>query len=140
MREYLARLVPQEDKGTFDMVALAFHHLPEIDLGFDTKGEKIIVSCHMIVRALAKSLHLEYQDGLFAGIFSHSWLLTPDCKFIIDCYPVGILGGPIMVANCVAHSLYAPSRKISKELLFGSNDFRRSVRKIARELRLLNLP
>ena len=43
--------------------------------------------------------------------FEHSWLVTPN-KNIIDVYPIGILGRPILVDKIVTHYLYLPDNSV----------------------------
>ncbi len=79
----------------FNEIKKVFENLPEVDLGKDDKGEEILVSCHMIARALAKIFSIKYKDGYFGGC-EHSWLI-PEPGIIIDPYPVATVGGPILV-------------------------------------------
>ncbi len=80
----------------FNKIKKVFENLPEVDLGKDNKGEKILVSCHMIVRALAEIFSIKYKDGYFGSGCEHSWLI-PEPGVIIDPYPVATVGGSILV-------------------------------------------
>jgi hypothetical protein len=91
-------LMALEEVAFFRRIERLMHEMPEIDLGIDRQGYEIVVSCHMVCRALAQLFpQLECQDGYFAlkGV-QHSWLILKE-DFIIDPYPVAMVGGPIMV-------------------------------------------
>jgi len=70
--------------------------MPEVDLGKDDEGKKVIVSCHMITRALARFFPVRYRDGYFGEFNQHSWLITKN-GLIIDPYPVAVVGGPMLI-------------------------------------------
>lgn len=96
----------------------------------------MVLSCHILVRAAAKVYNLKYQDGFFPAIgFEHSWLLTPTGN-VIDVYPVGIVGGPIMIDPTVGHLIYLPKsiRSISCGR-FSQPWFRKAVTKVTAMLR-----
>ena len=83
MKPHMTDVVSQEDLFLFQKIEMVVHEMPEVDLGVDLRGEKVLVSCHMIARALA---HL------------FSWLeVKRGYSLIIDPYPVALVGGPIMV-------------------------------------------
>ena len=116
MKTYMESLMTPEEVAFFRVIERLMHEMPEVDLGLNHQGHKISVSCHMVCHALAQLFpQLECQDGYFArkGI-EHSWL-TLNRDFIIDPYPVAIMGGPIM-ADCRYiglpwQNLYIPSRE-----------------------------
>ena len=132
MTPYVSRFVSEDNLKLFYAIKKVINDLPDVDLGSDNSGKSIVLSCHMLARAVAKVWNLQYEDGLFSG-FSHSWVKTPDEKFVIDCYPVGIIGGPILVdaSNFLspANFLYNPtsSEKVTKDLDFESVEFKKSV-------------
>ncbi len=145
MTFYIEKRLPKEEVVLFHQIRTAVVNLPDPDLGFYphnnpfSPGEKILVSCHMLARAVAKVFKLRYKDGNFLdSSLRHSWVLTPEGN-IIDLYPVATLGGPILVDN--VHSIfslrmYVPcvARKVS-EGTFSSVWFLRGVRTLMRELR-----
>lgn len=102
------------------------------------KQETIVLSCHILGRALAKVFSLQYRDGYFYPNYCHTWLLTPT-GHIIDPYPVAILGGPILIDGLnfsPSHRLYIPkSSKYISRKSFSSLWFRKAVRKIIREIK-----
>lgn len=133
MTPYAIRDVIPEEIELFEKIRNAVINLPDIDLGVDKKGEKIILSCHILGRAIAKIFGLKYVDGYFYPSFQHTWLLTSQGN-IIDVYPVAIFGGPLLIVNkemSPAFWLYKrrSARKISHGQ-FSQLSFRRSVRKI----------
>ena len=100
MTPYGIKYVQEEDLVIFKKIRNAVLKLPDINLGVDEEGDKILLSCHILARAVARVFLLKYVDGFFIPNFCHSWVLSPN-SHVIDVYPVGILGGPIlMVANC----------------------------------------
>ena len=143
MKPHYLKDVSADNLIIFEKIKYLIENLPDIDLGKDEKGEVILLSCHMLARALAKIFDLKYVDGFFAGSYSHTWLLTPDQQCIIDPYPCGIIDGPILViANeryifTPASMLYKKSNDISKAIKFSSNDFRRSLRRVEKQLRII---
>ena len=132
MTPYVRKFITDEEMALFEKVRLAVASMPDVDLGIDEKGEPVILSCHVLARAVAKVFSLQYVDGYFYRRYDHSWIETPSGN-IIDIYPVAIIGGPIMMDGnngMIAQQLYSPdsTRKISRGK-FGRNSFRRAVRK-----------
>lgn len=137
------RIEPQE-VSMFQTIEQVVQRLPDnLDegrLGLHQNSKPVVLSCHIIARALAKVYGLRYQDGYFCGKYQHSWLVMPSGN-IVDPYPVGALGGPIMVdgASCSPWpDLYTPcsARRISIGH-FSRPWFRNAVRKLIRILRRL---
>jgi hypothetical protein len=141
MTPYLALKIPNEYLHLHDAINRVIARLPDLDLGRDEKGDKIVLSCHMLARAIGKVFRLKVVDGHFAGRFAHSWLMTDDLMWIIDLYPVGIMPLPLIVdaggAFTPGHILYKKRRKFCKLLSFSSIEFRRSVKLLVREIRKL---
>lgn len=138
MAPYVQQYVSSEEQTTFNQIREVLGLLPDIDLGADEKGERIVLSCHMLARAVSKVFHLKVADGFFARFYDHSWLVTPR-GHIVDVYPVGILGGPILVDGS---GVLSPGRHLYKKKdprrfakgQFSKNSFRRSVRRITKAL------
>jgi hypothetical protein len=138
MTPYVQQYVSSEEQVIFNRIREAIALLPDIDLGVDEKGEEIVLSCHMLARAVAKIFHLKVVDGYFARFYNHSWLVTPK-GHVIDIYPVGMLGGPMLVD---ATGVLSPGGHLYKQKnprafargQFSKNSFRRSVRRITRAL------
>jgi hypothetical protein len=138
MTPYIAKIMPTKYLMLWRCLDNIIARLPDLDLGRDAKGEKIVLSCHMLARAIGRTLKLKVIDGEFGNGFAHSWLVTNDSQLIIDPYPVGIFGGPLIVdatfANAPGRTLYTEKRKICKQLAFSSPEFRRSVQLIFTEI------
>ncbi len=139
MTPHIRRFVLNKDYELFMRIRAVVEKLPDIDLGRDEDGENIILSCHMLARALGKVFGLRWVDGLYAGIGQHSWLVFPHKMYILDCYPVHTLGGPLLVNAkdflSPGQMLYKPKRHVISSLPFRSSSFRRSVRLIERAIR-----
>jgi len=105
------QFVTDEEYAGFRKIQLTFLRLPQIDLSvlhggaWGSEGGPLEADCHMVARAFHRAfpdLPLTLVDGqvhLLAGIrgpnwMDHSWLRLGN--HIIDLYPPGILGGPIM--------------------------------------------
>lgn len=143
MQPYAARYISQNDIELLEKVRLLFENLPEIDLGQDGRGERIIVSCHSLARAVNPFFPVTYVYGIYATLYQHSWLTTRSGA-VIDIYPVGCVGGPVLVATEVykLSRLYEP-RKLplrkrfsqeSRELARQVTVIRRAVRQTIRKL------
>jgi hypothetical protein len=117
MKVYSLGFVSEEDLLIFKKIERIMNAMPDVDLGPDTDlvakvGEKIPVSCHMIARGLSCNLGLEYKDGYFYDMgWNHSWLVTPVSEHIIDPYPWGALGGPLLIVN----DRFNPSFRLYRE-------------------------
>jgi len=98
--------------------------MPEIDVGKNKKGERVILSCHMITRALARFFPVEYKDGYFGNFNQHSWLITKE-GLIIDPYPVAVIRGPILIDTRFMTGWSSLYQKVSfsefKDSLFQKN-------------------
>jgi hypothetical protein len=137
MTPYVRQFVSDEDAQLLEKIRNVFCRLPDIDLGVDEEKRKIVLSCHILARAVSKVFSLRFVDGYFKPNFEHSWVLSPN-EHIIDVYPVAILGGPILVYiknNSPARYCYEETgpRRLSRGR-FGKSSFRRSVRRVASRL------
>ena len=139
MTPYVRRFVSDNEVALFERIRKVVSALPDVQLGIDEKGEPVILSCHILVRGMARVFHLKYADGYLRPNFQHSWLLTPE-GHVIDVYPVGMLGGPILVdgINQVASRLYEKKSLRRFGRRFSANSFRRSVRRITKVLKQIN--
>jgi len=54
------------------------------------------INCHEICKAFSKALGFKMETGHFLKGWEHSWLITQYGN-IIDVYPWGTCGGPILV-------------------------------------------
>lgn len=115
MKPYVIGIIGPGDVERWTEISAAVHKLPDdIILGKDDIGEDIVISCHMLARAVGNLWKLKVVDGHFDTFFEHSWCKTSDDN-IIDVYPVGILGGPILVDGHthLARTAYS-DREVSK--------------------------
>ncbi|MBU0546712.1 hypothetical protein KJ735_00830 [Patescibacteria group bacterium] len=134
MKPYACSVVPREDLFLFSQIEKIIQEMPDIDFGKNKKREEIFLSCHMIVRALARLFPLEIKDGFF-GSNTHSWLITKN-GLIIDPYPVAVVGGPILIETrfiTVWKSLYKET-SLSRSTLSGLNgaDFLKNVDRVTK--------
>ena len=101
-------------------VTSMMEHFPEDDdYGLDHRGEKVILSCHVVVRAVALIIghQVKIVDGFFFPSFEHSWLVTEQGN-VIDVYPVGTVGGPRWIDQVVARG-EVPATLFGKPFRFG---------------------
>lgn len=138
MTPYYKQFVPNHELALFEKIEGMIINMKDIDLGDDENGDRIILSCHMLARAVAKLLKQKYVDGYFYPNFEHSWIVLPSGA-IVDLYPISILGGPILMAggcNSVTETYYTAcsSQKISCGR-FSQPSFKRSVQRILRALK-----
>ncbi len=102
---YAFGAVLKEEVALLDRIREAMTALPDLDLGRDDGGDPYFVSCHMVARAVATVYGLQFRDGRFNGDVEHSWCVTANDN-IVDAYPVGILGGPLLVVGPTWSRLY----------------------------------
>jgi hypothetical protein len=96
------------------------------DLEFIRKSfEKLVVdhplkieefSAHSICRAFSKFLSMKTQSGYFVPGIEHSWLVTQFGN-IIDVYPYGIVGGPILVFKEMKKDLFYKKARIRNNIV-----------------------
>jgi hypothetical protein len=143
-------LMSQTEKDILRRIEQMMDHFPDDeDYGTDDKGKPVVLSCHIVVRAVAQALggRIEVVDGHYFPCFDHSWLKTEEGN-VIDVYPVGIVGGPIFVHRIVADKrcrivLFDEEREevglylhkdLSRKADFDSRWFKDAVDKIARSI------
>lgn len=120
MKPYVLSQIPEGELVLFKKVCHTVDLFPDNVLLTDQHGKKMVLSCHILARAVGKAFRLECQDGYFHPFYEHSWLVTSTGN-VIDVYPVGILGGPILVhqnhnfTSPVKH-LYEPSIDFMEKL------------------------
>lgn len=137
MTPFANQYVSQEEMNIYEVIVLIVRNMRDIDLGRDEDGKAIVLSCHMLARAIGKIFNLKIVDGYYHHGYEHSWLVTPS-GHIIDVYPVGMIGGPLI---CIGgrfspfNSLYkAQSAKRISAGRFSRPSFRRSLRMISAEI------
>lgn len=138
MTPYAERYISENDLELFAKIKKALERMGDPDLGFDENGEVIILSCHILARAVAKVFPVRVRDGFFAKVFNHSWVETSS-GHLIDLYPVAVIGGPIMFEgrfDSPKKRIYTyTSAKRQSHGSFSKNSFRRAVRRVVRALR-----
>ena len=61
-------------------------------------------SCHVLCIAVGELFGLKVEHGYYMPGFEHSWCVDR-CGNIIDVYPWGVIGGPILIAKIVAYCM-----------------------------------
>lgn len=139
MTLYAEQYIPEEDIALFWQIRRSVENMGYLDLGVDEDGKPIILSCHMLARAVARVFSVSVRDGYFVGNFEHSWVETSSGN-IIDLYPIAAIGGPIMFDGMILPEMKiyirSSTRRISRGR-FGRNSFKRSVRRVASALEFL---
>lgn len=142
MTPVVLEMTSKTDQKMYRVVKRLVDDLPDLDLGKDEIGRQVTLTCHMLAISLGSVLSLEVVHGHYLRFYQHSWLLAPDHN-IIDPYPVGILGGPILVANdqtplLPGMRMYFPAGKntFRKEYsqMFSKPSFKKAVAKLERVL------
>ena len=86
-----------------------------------------LLTCHMLAHAVAEVYDLKVVDGFWRSGYNHSWIET-DYLNVIDVYPVGMVGGPVLLDHIVTGGqfYYTPD---NFELIgdVSSTEFRESV-------------
>lgn len=127
MTPYAVRFIPPEELKIFKEIKRRVENLPDIDLSTDK--EEILVSCHMLARIVGDYFGLKIVDGYFCSFYQHSWLLTQS-GHIIDVYPVGIIGGPIMVDGMERSPMASQYKEADLKINFSSEVFTKSTEKV----------
>ncbi len=141
MTPYAMALIHGEDILLWRKVRWLVENLPDINFGEKTSGETIVLSCHMLARAIGEIFNLHVVDSCIVHGHEHSWLITQHGN-ILDVYPIATIGGPIIIdgSSFFARSIYNGQKKIEEwSELFEEEWFKRSVQEIERELRKLQL-
>lgn len=138
MTPFARQFISDGEIALLEEVRNAVLRLPDIDLGVDEKGKPIIMSCHILARALARVFRLKFKDGYFFLQYEHSWLVTIKGN-VIDAYPIAMIGGPILMDGQVcspSRRLYVESVPVLLKRMLKTNSFHRSVRRTAKALRI----
>ncbi len=135
MKPYMWQFVAERDKALFAVVEAMVDKFPQnVVLWNDKRGRPIELSCHIFARAFAALFsELECVDGYFFKRFEHSWLVTQDYG-LIDPYPVGMAGGPILMHDHPTSYtrpalLYTPDKRAMPKVYarIGFDEFARAV-------------
>ena len=128
------------DEKDLDLLELAraiFLRLPTIE-------NEEPVSCHHLAEAFARHFSLKRLTGHFAKVYQHSWLVTENGN-VLDVYPVGIEGGPILVESKAGwqspgRQLYkATDSNIPLERVFLHSDFEATVEALVKAMQEMSV-
>ena len=95
---YTERKIEKEDLALFRKIEKVINLTELPDLGVNESGCKIDVSCHMVAEATSRIFDVEIRHGYFMIGYEHSWVCTKNLN-IIDVYPWGAVGGPLLIAR-----------------------------------------
>ena len=106
MITYTEKNIETKDLICFRFIEQIINLLEVPDLGFDKNGKKNELTCHMLAQAIVVFFgqELELKHGYFMTCYEHSWLVTKEHKNIIDVYPWGTVGGPLLIVRNVSSS------------------------------------
>lgn len=136
MTPYARKFVSVEDFKLLQRVKLAVNELPDLDLGKNDRGQQIVLSCHMLARAVGSVFSLRVVDGRYCHRMQHSWNVLAS-GHIIDAYPIAVLGGPILLESNtfhLAHEFYVAG---DLGIDFSEKSFVRCVEEVTEAMRSL---
>jgi hypothetical protein len=141
LKVHAETVIDEKDQRLFRDIERMMNYFPKNDdYGVNHRGEKVVLSCHIVARAVGEICGnlVEVTDGLYYPNFNHSWLMT-GAGNVIDVYPVGMIGGPILIDRWVAgrrskKPIYQ-YREISATEDFIQDWFLKAVRRVARSFR-----
>lgn len=143
MTPWVSEYVPKQDVNIFRQIRSEVEALPDLHYERDEGGNQILLSCHILCRALARIHPAEVSvvDGYFRVGLSHSWLITRN-NSIIDPYVPGAIGVLILPAprreyHDVWYSMYTKSNLMEMHEVFSSWSFDRAVTQTEEALRAL---
>lgn len=141
---YVAKYIKPDDMALLNRIETAVQTMPDINLGDDKDGKPIILSCHMLTKALGRIFpSLKEKTGFYRKIYQHSWLITSNGN-LIDVYPIATIGGPIMLAAKPAspqiNDYISDPNNIQFKGIFSQPHFNRSVRRLTKILRSVMPP
>jgi len=140
MTPYVTQFIEPYELAQFEEICRVIRELPDLDLGLKKDGSRILLSCHILARAIATVFDLKYVDGFFNPHYQHSWVLNERGN-LIDVYPVAMIGGPIMYPhqdldhNCPSHRLY---KKGGLRLKTRNRAFCQALEIVTKEVRRLH--
>lgn len=103
MKTYAEKIIDKEDMELFCQIRQVINLLELPDIGYDKNGQKREVSCHMLAEATSRIFDVKLRHGYFMTRYEHSWVYTKNFN-IIDLYPVGMVGGPLLVDRRIIFS------------------------------------
>lgn len=147
MTPWAQQFIPLEDLTLFYEIRYLAENMRDVELGEDEDGRQILLSCHMLCRAIAKLYpQLTVVDGFFRTGLRHAWLVTPKGS-MIDPYVPGAVGvlilprkGSTSSAIDVYYSMYEKNGLVGEFEDFCSWSFARAVEITEHALRAVQLP
>lgn len=136
MIPYACGVINKEDQKMFSQIEKIIENLEEVDLGEESGGRKILISCHLLAKALINFFPVEVHDGYFCQKpYSHSWLTTE--RSIIDVYPIAVIGGPILIDRTAGPLRRQYLEEELPETAFGNdiNVFNQNVTKLIESIK-----
>lgn len=116
MKTYTESIISEKDLSVFNNIKQLVDSVNEFKF-----TDNHILTCHEICHAVADIVPgVRIETGYYLPGLEHSWLMTTSYgepsgfDNIIDVYPFGMIGGPILIENSVAmclknHGLYKPT-------------------------------
>ncbi|SRR3989338_8930933 len=145
MTPWVSEYIPPEDKKLFIEIRVRVEAMPDIEYERDEEGICIVLSCHILCRALANIYpEARVEDGYFRVGLCHSWLVTKH-NSIIDPYVPGAIGVLILPSprrefHDVWYSMYSKKGLIEMKEIFESWSFARAVDHAEAALRSVHIP
>jgi hypothetical protein len=90
MRVHAETVISERDQKLFHSIKIAIDKL-----------YYPVTNCHNIAKAVAAVFKLKCVDGHFQRRYEHSWCVS-DIGNVFDVYPVGLIGGPILLDGNIA--------------------------------------
>ena len=99
MRFYAEDKIDKQDQELFWKIRQVIIEMPDPDTAMLSGGRTNQLTCHMLADAIRRVFPLGLVRGWRTKPGStHSWLVTFNHN-IIDVYPVGTIGGPILISR-----------------------------------------
>ena len=100
MITFAETVIKQEDLILFRKIKRALDCIETFDTpGFDE------LTCHILGTAIGSLYGIKTVHGYWKSGYEHTWCVT-DNGNIIDPYPIGAVGGPILITREVCYNLY----------------------------------
>lgn len=128
MKPHVLEIIEIADVNLWRHVCIACMAIPD-----DILGAKL--SCHMLACAAAKVFpELTVQHGYIKPGYEHSWCITSHGN-IMDVYPIGVVGGPLLIHREAPIHHYETHKEIVKRRNLTSEKFERQVREVEQRMR-----
>ncbi|MDR1826359.1 MAG: hypothetical protein LBQ49_01550 [Rickettsiales bacterium] len=125
MKTYAEKDLPKEDQKILYEIKNLIDSVDEFDLDHE-------MTCHEITYAVSNIFSLKKESGRYHAGFYHSWLVTENGN-IIDVYPWGTVGGPLLIAHQMQGRDFYRAGEINGDI--SSDKFKKAVKIIEDALR-----